>query len=206
LKRPFKDGRFFLHDSHRMGFVNVSRRSVIAALIRGGISAVAVRYLMSTAAAETAFSLKLPEAGPPNRTPSFEVFLALSQLLTLRSLLDEASARRMYPLFLEEPWGAHHIHSTYAQLLALPDEADKLPRHAHPALGGKLSKGQVWFASHLLTTWYLGIYYHERTAPVRVAYSEALMHDLVHPGIPQRFDEGSGFGAWGNPTKMMKRT
>ena len=188
-----------------MGLVNVSRRSLIAALIGGGISAVAARYLMSTAAAETVFSLKLPEAGPPNRTPSFEVFLALSQLVTLRSLLDEASARCMYPLFLEEPWGAHHIHSTYAQLLALLDEADKLPRHAHPFLGGKLGKGQAWFASHLLTTWYLGIYYHERTAPVRVAYSGALMHDLVRPGIPRRFDEGSGFGAWGDPPRMTKR-
>ncbi len=186
-----------------MRLVNVSRRTVIAAMIGGGISALVARYLIRTAAAEPALSLKLPAAGSADHPPSFEVFLALSQLVTQRQLLDEATARRMYPLFLDEPWGAHHIYTTYTQLLALLITPAELPRHAHPALAGKLGTGQAWFASHLLTTWYLGIYYHERTAPVRVAHSEALMYDLVHPYIPRRFDEGGVFGAWGDPPIMM---
>jgi len=183
-----------------MSQLNLSRRALLAALIGSGIVTGLWRHLIAGAEANPFPDLKLPEPGPTDRPPSFEIFLALSQLVTLRQQLDDAVARRMFPLFLDEPWGEHHIHSTYAQILSLTrTSGDELLQQAHPAASSTLGKGQAWFAAHLLTTWYLGIYYHERMPPVRVAYSEALMHDIAHPAIPRRFVEAVGFGSWSSP-------
>lgn len=186
-----------------MNRINVSRRALVTALLGGGASALASRYWIGAAAAESALPLKLPEAKPAE-APSFAVFLALSQLVTLRPQLDESVARRMYPLFLDEPWGAHHIHSTYSQLLGLIELGAAQPKPADPR--DKLGKGQAWFATHLLTTWYLGIYYHERTPPLRVSYTEALMYDQVRAYLPRRFAEGTGFGAWSIPPSTPNRS
>lgn len=185
-----------------MNCINFSRRALIAALLGSSTAALTTRYWMSAAAAESPLNLDLPEAGSADK-PSFAVFLALSQIVTLRTQLDEVSARRMYPLFMEEPWGPHHIHSTYTQLLSQLKRSNAESKPIHPAMSGSLSKGQSWFASHLLTTWYLGIYYHERMPPVRVAYAEALMFAAVHPELPIRFTENTGFGKWGEtpPTR-----
>ena len=183
-----------------MNCVKLSRRALIAALLGSGTAALTARYWVGAAAAESMLNLKLPEAGSAE-SPSFAVFLALSQRVTLRPQLDKAAARRLYPLFLDEPWGAHHIHSTYTQLRA----ALQTPATACPAPSGALGKGQAWFAYHLLTTWYLGIYYHERMPPVRVAYAEALMFDAVWPELPRRYVEGTGFGKWGDAPPARNR-
>lgn len=188
----------FLWIGNDMKRVDISRRALIATLLKSTAAALTVRYWISAASAESTLSLKLPEPGSAE-APLFEVFLALSQLVTLRPHLDEMLARRMYPLFLDEPWGAHHIHSTYAQLLGLIELSDGQLKPLPPLLKDGLGKGQAWFAGHLLTTWYLGIYYHARMPPMRVAYAEALMFDAVSPMLPNRFVGGTGFGVWGNP-------
>jgi hypothetical protein len=183
--------------------MNVTRRTLIAALLGGGATTLAARY-WAAAVVGSLLSLKLPQAGAAD-SPSFEVFLALSCLVTVRPKLDEAVARRMYPLFLEEPWGAHHIHSTYSQLLLILEQHADQPG-AKPISSGALGKGQAWFAGHLLTTWYLGVYYHERIPPMRVAHAEALMFDVVHPELPRRFVEGTGFGGWADPPPVRGRS
>jgi hypothetical protein len=175
--------------------INITRRMLLAALLSSSTATLASRYWVSAAAAESTVRLELPEP-ETSGVPSFPVFLALSQLVTLRPQLDEAVARRMYPLFLDEPWGAHHIISTYSQLRNVLQQPADNPNQTHPAAHGGLGKGQIWFASHLLTTWYLGVYYHERMAPLRVAYAEALMFAVVHPGLPVRFIENTGYGKW----------
>lgn len=179
-----------------MRHIDISRRRLITALLKGAAVALTAHYWTRAASAESSLRLKLTESGSAE-APSFEVFYALSQLVTLRTHLDESLARRMYPLFLEEPWGAHHIHSTYSQLLDMFETPDGQQKPVPARSSAGLGKGQAWFADHLLTTWYLGIYYHERMPPMRVAYTEALMFDAVASVLPRRYVEGMVFGSWG---------
>ncbi|MDP2821982.1 MAG: sugar dehydrogenase complex small subunit [Sulfuritalea sp.] len=184
---------------------DLSRRVLIAALLGGGTTLLASRYWLGEAAAQSILKFNLPVPAPAEDS-SFALFFALSQLVTQRPQLDEAVARRMYPLFLDEPWGAHHIHSTYIQLWGLLKPSTTNANPAQPALSSVLGKGQAWFAAHLLTTWYLGVYYHERMPPLRVAHAEALMFDCLHPEIPRPFAESTGFGEWGNPPPTRNRS
>ena len=62
-----------------------------------------------------------------------------------------------------------------------------------------MGKGQAWFTSHLLSTWYLGIYYHEQRPTRRVAYETALMFDAIRGRLPIPFVEATGFGVWSEP-------
>lgn len=201
-KRPsLAMGAFFM-DKH-VNQINVSRRTLLATLLKGAATAVAARYWTGLASADSTLALSVPVSVTDE--VSFDMFYALSQLVTLRTHLDERVARRLYPLFIEEPWGAHHIRSTYAELRVALSQTDSTPGHAHPAASGQLGKGQAWFASHVLTTWYLGVYYHERTAPIRVAHSEALMFDAARDALPRPYVEATGFGVWGElPAKVNR--
>lgn len=183
---------------------DVNRRTLLAALLNGAATAVAAHYWTGLASADSTPVLSISSDGIEE--VSFDMFYALSQLVTLRTHLDESVARRMYPLFLEELWGAHHIQSTYSELWATLRQTNSTPGHAHPAASGQLGKGQAWFASHVLTTWYLGVYYHERTAPIRVMHSDALMFDAAGTTLPRPYVEAGGFGFWGELPARMDRS
>lgn len=182
-----------------MNDINISRRALLDLLLRGSTAAVASHFWMGQASAVSPSDFELP-APDATDTPSFEVFLALSQLVTLRRQLDVSIARRMYPLFLDEPLGRQHIRSTYAQLSSLATTTNPDGRDPKAMLG----KGEAWFASHLLTTWYLGVYYHERMPPHRVAYAEALMFDAVAREMPRRYVDAVGYGAWCHPSSPRR--
>lgn len=109
-------------------------------------------------------------------------FLALSRKLTRRALPDNAETRQLYQGFLDEPWFAEHVHSTLAVL----------QKHGTPPPG----TAQAWFARHVLTTWYLGVYYHERTPPKRWLKASALRHQAISGLVPLRFREYTGYAAW----------
>jgi hypothetical protein len=153
----------------------------------------------SALAAETAHVLAQPLPALTDRArPSFDVFLALSRLVTCRARLDPAAARKMYPVFMEEPWGPKHIATAYEGLRKALARAPG-PCSAPELIGaGALGKGERWFCAHLLTTWYLGIYYHERKT-VRLLYDDALMWESVRglttiPGLT-----GGPPGYWTKP-------
>lgn len=185
-------GRFFRQDI--LNQLNPSRRKLLGILLRSGVAVLTAHTGQQATAGAHVLPHALPD--PAGHEPgAYPIFLALSYLVTLRPQLDEALARRMHPLFLDEPWGAHHIQSTYAQLLALLANDPPLASHPHHALGS----GQAWFARHLLTTWYLGVYYHERMPPQRIVHAEALMFDAAQPGYPLPFINGTGFSEWRTP-------
>lgn len=194
-------GAFFMDE--RMKQIDVNRRTLLTALLNGAATAVAARYWTGLASADSTLALREPASVTDE--VSFDMFYALSQLVTLRTHLDERVARRLYPLFLEEPWGAYHIRSTYAELRAALKQADSTSGRLHPAASGVLGKGQAWFASHVLTSWYLGVYYHERTAPIRVMHAEALMFDAAGDALPRPYVEATGFGAWGELPARVNR-
>ena len=88
---------------------------------------------------------------------------------------------------MNEPWGAEHISGAYRKLRQQPNES---------ATVEKLTEGEGWFVSHLLTTWYLGVYYHEKRPTQRVTYEHALMFDAVKDWLPIPLLESTGPGNW----------
>ena len=124
--------------------------------------------------------------------PSFEVFVALSAIVLLRDTLDQAAAKRMYKLFMDENWGPQHITSCYRKICKQISGAPDIV---------KLTDGENWFVNHVITTWYLGIYYHEQHIPVRVSYETALMFRPIDDWLPVPFIAGVGFGNWQTPPK-----
>jgi len=146
----------------------------------------------------TTIGIHLPESSYFG-TPSYDVFLALSKLVTCRETLNEDVARKMYPLFLDEPWGPEHIRSTYMALRsAVLAQAAK---REMPELveGASLREAERWFVSHLLATWYLGIYNHHERPTQRITYEGALMYDALQGAIPVWFSGERTPGYWTEP-------
>jgi len=177
----------------------IRRRTLLALLLRGSTATLVTQFLMDHAAAESPTCLEFGSVGT-SEAPSFSLFFALSQLVTQRRHLDASVAQRLYPLFREEPWGSQHMLSSYAQLCRAAATKPDI-RDGKDGLG----KAESWFTTHLLTTWYLGVYYHERMPPRRVAYSEALMFDAVAPEMPRRYVDATGYGAWSQPPPTPSR-
>ncbi|MEX2128375.1 MAG: sugar dehydrogenase complex small subunit [Xanthobacteraceae bacterium] len=145
----------------------------------------------------SAVELDLPGGGNPF-APSYEVFLALSQIVLMREKLDEEIARRLFAVFSNEPWGLKHIGHAYAVLrdeLAHTGTAER----AAPISLARLGDGERWFVGHLVTTWYLGVYYHEERPTQRITYAGALMFDAVEGLLPVTYFESVGYGSWVEP-------
>lgn len=136
--------------------------------------------------------------GAEAKKASPEVFSALSSIITLRDNLDKQTTERMYKVFMDEPWGPNYILRLYNKLSVAIGNKKRLPLK-DPAW--QLDDGEKWFAGHLLTTWYLGIYYHEKRPTQRITFEHALMFDSVRDSIPIPYFENTPFGEWGNPPK-----
>ena len=138
----------------------------------------------------------LPDVPDPDN-PSFEVFHRLSLWVTCRGELDEELSHRVYKIFQEEPWGKQHISRSFLGLKEALTTAS--PQATIPQLirDKVLGEGETWFVSHLLMTWYLGVYYHERTEPLRVTHTGALMWDAIEDitGVPGLTGGETGFWA-----------
>ena len=94
----------------------LSRRRLVAVLLTGLAAGKARSFWTAQRDDREFLKIALP-ATPDFDNPSFELFLTLSKLVTLREQLNVEMAEKMYPLFINEPWGTHHISSTYQQLL-----------------------------------------------------------------------------------------
>jgi hypothetical protein len=177
--------------------VRVTRRQVALGLVAIA-GAAGAAYWRLFAEDRSALDLELPRAGNPF-APSFDVFLALSQIVLVRSRLNTDAARKLHKVFVDEPWGPKHIGHAYA---VLRDELARQYRN-RGARGqvsfSRLQEGERWFVGHLVTTWYLGVYYHEQRQTQRLLYEDALMFDTIRGVLPIPFLENVGFGAWADP-------
>jgi Membrane bound FAD containing D-sorbitol dehydrogenase len=151
----------------------------------------------------TLVDLKLPATGNPF-APSYEVFLALSRIVLMRSKLDEAIARKLFDVFSDEPWGLKHIGHAYAVLRNEVVAANNRKQDG-PAPLSRLGEGEQWFVGHLVTTWYLGIYYHEQRPTQRITYAGALMFDAVTGLLPVTYFESVGYGSWIAPPDGIRK-
>lgn len=178
-----------------MNLPNLSRRKLVQALVAGAAASASVYYWKAFVNDQQVLDIKLP-SNPDFDAPSLQLFIALSKLVTLRESLDQTMAEKMYLLFIDEPWGSHHISSSYQQILELAG----IPPYTEPPISTssrkQLGEGQAWFTYHLLTTWYLGIYHHESRSTERVGYEHSLMYDATRGVLPVPYIESTGFGAW----------
>lgn len=117
---------------------------------------------------------------------TFESFVVLSTLVTMQGKLDIATAHRIHDVLQKEPGAPDYMAAVYA----------KLSRALRGGGAEKLTEGEAWFADHLLKIWYLGIYYHESSPPLRLAYDTALMFRAGGGVIPVPLLENAPFGSW----------
>jgi hypothetical protein len=120
------------------------------------------------------------------QTASFEDFLDLCRTLLQRDELDRTTGEKIYDTILSEPFVRNHI-------VAL-----KLALDRGTALAA-LSRDERWFAGHIVTTWYTGVYFYEGRSEQRMTFAKALMYDALRPHVPLPFMENTGYGAWAAP-------
>lgn len=160
-----------------------SRRQIVKALLAVGASGIVLRYTSLFAADGKKIAVS-KEASDP-----FGQFTALSRMITLRTTaLEQETAKRIYALIMDEPWGPQHLADCYTKLRRRLD--------GHHAT---LTEGEQWFLSHLLTTWYLGVYYHEQRGTRRVTYRHALMWNSVGEDVPLLYHQRTRPEDWGKP-------
>jgi hypothetical protein len=144
------------------------------------------------------------DAGLPPLTdpeaPDLAVFERLCEIVCLAPSLDPVTTVRLYDLIKVEPWGLHHVGAVYGKLLAHRG-VDGRPRPLNSLLHeGHLSEGEAWFVSHLLTTWYLGIYYHEsQPEPVRVSFETSRMWAALKGHVEPPGFSTAAPGDWSRP-------
>lgn len=127
-------------------------------------------------------------------------FATLCKIVTLRDDLPQESLDAMYAVFKDEPWMTEHVTGLNNKIKRkLGGSKGKRPSMKDPAW--QFSEGEKWFASHLLTTWYLGIYYHEERPTQRVLFEGALMFDALRGALPVTYLGATGFGNWAEPPK-----
>ena len=180
------------NDFDRRQFLLISGKAVAGLLVAasGGEAALA-------AATHKILLLPNPPLDDPS-SPSFDVFYRLCQLVTGRIDLDMEIAIKMFEAFRGEPWVEKHISTSYQLLLKELEKTD--PQTSVPQLLSEnlLKDGEKWFASHIITTWYLGVYYHPERENVRVTYEGALMHEIVadYRPVPGFSDLETGYWAY----------
>jgi hypothetical protein len=184
--------------------IKITRRQMALGLASVVGTGLLIKYGISENEIEPeTIELQLPDSshiGPP----SFDQFLALSRIVTVKETLNNEVAQKMFTVFMDEPWGPEHIKSTYRALYATT--IAQAGKQDVPELleGVKLTKGERWFFSHLLTTWYLGIYYHEERTTQRITYEGALMYDSLQGAIPIWFIGERKPGYWTEPPKAKE--
>ena len=174
------------------------RRRVIcasAASVLSGLLATPVSRLLLAAETTKLLSQPWPEL-KKSKAPSFEVFYKLSQIVTCREMLSKDAAKKLFQVFMDEPWVEKHISTAYITLRKKLEETKA--NASLPALleKGVLEPSEAWFVSHLITTWYLGVYYHHTTSPKLVLRQDALMWQATNGLVVQAGDPSLQPGYW----------
>lgn len=184
--------------------IKMTRRQLVLSLASVLGTGLLIKYGISAKEIEPeSIEFQMPDSshiGPP----SYDQFLALSKIVTVKENLNDEVARKMFKVFMDEPWGPEHIKSAYRALYtAIVAHSGK---QEFPDLleGVKLTKGERWFISHLLTTWYLGVYYHEERPTQRITFEGALMYEVLQGAMPIWFTGERVPGNWREPPSAIK--
>lgn len=126
----------------------------------------------------------------------FDHFYSFSCLVCRKQELDHETAEKLYALFEIEPWGREHLFGSYLKINGFLSEL-RAGKSFSDIDRIDFTEGELWFISHVMTTWYLGIYYHESIEnPVRVSFEKSLMWLAVEDFVtPPGFAE-KPYGHW----------
>lgn len=139
-----------------------------------------------------------------NHDPTFENFRDLSAIITLQDDLDAQSARDIYKVLMDEPWGPSHmtrLHTKIGAALAAHDGSAtrasiQMARRAPlQDASWQFDDGEKWFARHVLEIWYTGLYLNAERPRARILYDTALMFGCA-PALPVPLLQPLGFGNW----------
>lgn len=181
-----------------MSKLRISRRAAALGLLGGVTSLLSYRVWNVFKDDDSVFVIADPDNTDANGR-LFDTFKALSQIVTFRSDLHEPTLEAIFQVFRDEPWMTEHTLTSYQQLK--PFLREDVPPTRNPKL--ELGEGQKWFTDHLLTTWFLGIYYHDRTEPIRVAYEQALLFDATKETRPIPLINATGPRGWASKPEVL---
>ncbi len=175
--------------------IKISRRDIVKGLLAVGLSSLVSPYIKVFANDDTIIKIS-NQNKVTLKNLNVKIFEDLSKMVTLQKHLDADTVADMYKVFISEPWGKEHIISLYNKLVQnfSNPNSQKI----------KLNDGEKWFTNHLLTTWYLGVYYHQERPTKRITYEFALQHQLINDIIPIPFIEAGGFNSWEEEPRSLK--
>jgi len=131
---------------------------------------------------------------------SFENFIWLSQIITKQNNLDENISRKIYQLIMDEPYGDEHlknVFTSFKQHRTIVGSDWEIMINA-----SNFSAGEQWFISHLLLTWYTGVYYHDK-GNHHVTLKHALMYKKISNfRTPPTYCAGAP-GHWDGPPNTL---
>jgi len=130
---------------------------------------------------------------------SFSHFEELSKFLTFSVYLNPDLSHEIYKLISEEPWGTQHLHQVYSKIYEMNKKGISINEILKPK---SFNKGEAWFISHLLMTWYTGIYFHTKINKA-ISFQHALMYrKLSHIRQPPTYCGGTP-GFWAKPPSEL---
>lgn len=133
-----------------------------------------------------------------DHAPDFANFRALCAFITKHDDLDANALQRAFDALTEEAWGPSHMTRLHRKIGAVLEKNPNPPALASPAYG--FDDGEAWFARHILTIFYTGVFENAETPPQRLLpYRETLMYPAVAGVLPVPFLEPVGYGNWTTP-------
>ena len=179
-----------------MHHITYTRRQVVKMMAGLGLTGIVSPFIAAFADDNTV--LNLPDFSPDAPLEAtVELFEAFSTLVTLQADLNNETVNKMYEVIADEPWGKEHLVDAYRAIrIALDAEGSKPDVYPNNQPNITLTDGERWFIDHILTTWYLGIYYHQERPTQRIAYENALMFTTIRDLVPIPYIDAVGFGGW----------
>lgn len=138
------------------------------------------------------------KAGAPIAAEDLDAFMRLSVVVTGTQQLDKETAQKILGYLLAEPWGKEHLAQIRPKLLAADSPSDRTRLFDRQ----RFTEGEHWFIGHLLTTWFIGIYYHQICHAV--SYRYALMYSAIEEVRPIPGYSSGNFGFWSSPPRGIK--
>ena len=105
-------------------------------------------------------------------------------------------ARYIFEVIKDEPWGAGHVALVYNKLGAKIAAEQDIVDVAELINTGFFVHVESWFISHIVMTWYLGIYYHNERDTKLITYEGALMRQLIGDHVPVPYIGNTPYGKW----------
>ena len=139
-----------------------------------------------------------------HETVTFEHFYKLSSWVTYQNDLDEDVARYMFEVIKDEPWGDGHTAVVYNKLGRKIAEEQRVVDVAELIKTDYFEHGESWFISHIVMTWYLGIYYHNERETKLITYEGALMRKMAGEHVPIPYYGRTPYGEWSEPPKKFE--